>query len=112
MNERGFAFLHLRIRVFVFGSLRSLTPLTGGATATGATPGVGVIRVDGVGRSGTLVGLDSWDRVRRPRPRSRPQGDRGRLGGGLLRRLPAPARLAGSPDSGRRSAQVRLTGAT
>jgi DNA-binding beta-propeller fold protein YncE len=42
---------------FVFATLRSPTPLTGGATATGATPGVGVIRVDGVGGSGTLVGI-------------------------------------------------------
>jgi hypothetical protein len=42
---------------FGFASLRSPTPLTSGATATGATPGVGVFRVDGVGRSGTLVGL-------------------------------------------------------
>jgi DNA-binding beta-propeller fold protein YncE len=42
---------------FVFASLRSPTPLTGGGTAAGATPGVGVIRVDGVGRSGTLVGI-------------------------------------------------------
>lgn len=42
---------------FVFASLRSPTPLTGGGTATGATPGVGVIRVDGVGSSGMLVGI-------------------------------------------------------
>jgi hypothetical protein len=42
---------------FVFVSLRSTTPLTGGATATGATPGVGVIRVDGVGSSGVLIGI-------------------------------------------------------
>lgn len=44
-------------RRFVFASLRSPTPLTGGGTATGTTPGVGVIRVEAVGSSGTLVGI-------------------------------------------------------
>jgi DNA-binding beta-propeller fold protein YncE len=42
---------------FVFATLRSATPLTGGATATGSTPGVGVMRVDSVGSSGTLSGI-------------------------------------------------------
>lgn len=38
----------------VFVALRGAIPLTGGATATGSTPGVGVVRVEQGGRTGTL----------------------------------------------------------
>ena len=43
---------------YVLAALRGPTPLTGDPHASrGTTPGVGLIRVDDVGRSGELVGI-------------------------------------------------------